>query len=292
MTTDSSAIARPSLWNGVWNQPGLPLLAGFLVLAVATFISLGEQSWSTELGAHGPIVLATGLWLLHYEGLRLANAGTAMPWRPLLPLLAVALIGYVFGRAYDFISLETLALYLVFIACLLRLYGFAQVKRWGFPLLYLGFLIPIPGWILDRVTAPLQILVSTEAAHVTAMLGYPVARQGVVLAVAQYQLFVEQACAGMNSLVGLTAISLFYIYMVRRASWRYALILVALILPIAILVNIMRVVALILITYHFGDEAGQGFLHGTTGMALFGVALILVLCIDMLLSRLLSRPAQ
>lgn len=268
------------------------MLAGFLVLAVATFISLGEQSWSTELGAHGPIVLATGLWLLHYEGLRLANAGTAMPWRPLLPLLAVALIGYVFGRAYDFISLETLALYLVFIACLLRLYGFAQVKRWGFPLLYLGFLIPIPGWILDRVTAPLQILVSTEAAHVTAMLGYPVARQGVVLAVAQYQLFVEQACAGMNSLVGLTAISLFYIYMVRRASWRYALILVALILPIAILVNIMRVVALILITYHFGDEAGQGFLHGTTGMALFGVALILVLCIDMLLSRLLSRPAQ
>ena len=75
----------------------------------------------------------------------------------------------------------------------------------------------------------------------------------------------------------------------RRASWTYSLFLVALIVPIAVMVNLVRVVALILITYHFGDETAQGFLHATTGMILFGAGLLLVLGIDMLASRLMQR---
>lgn len=292
MTTDSPAVPRPAFWSEISKQPWLPFLAGLLIITAASLVSLGQQTWSTELGAHGPIVLATGLWLLHYEGLSTAKPGNAVTWTRLLPLLAVAFVSYVFGRAYDFISIEVLAVYLTFVALLLRIYGFAQVRRWIFPLFYLAFVIPIPGWIIDRMTAPLQILVSTQAANLTAMLGYPVSRQGVVLEVAQYELFVEQACAGMNSLVGLTAVSLFYIYMMRQASWRYALLLVALILPIAVLVNIIRVLVLILITYHYGNEAAQGFLHGTTGMVLFGLALMMIFGIDMILARFLDRPAQ
>lgn len=270
--------------------PSLPLLAGLLIIAIPTIVSLGQQTWSTEAGAHGPIVIATGLWLLYHEGVspgRSAVAGT--PWRKAALLLVPALLIYVFGRAYDFISLEVFGLYMAFVAILLRKFGFDAVKKLGFPLVYLAFVIPIPGFVLDRVTAPLQLLVSQAAEYVTALLGYPIARQGVTLFVAQYELLVEDACAGMNSLVGLVAVSLFYIYMIRRASWRYALLLVALVIPIAIVVNIIRVVVLILITYHFGNAAAQGFLHGTTGMVLFSVALVLVFGIDMALWRIVGR---
>ncbi|MBV1689587.1 exosortase V [Novosphingobium sp. G106] len=270
-------------------MPWWPLLAGMLALTIPTIVSLGGQTWSTEAGAHGPIVIATGLWLLYHEGLTFARARDAMPWSRVLPLFIPALLIYIFGRAYDFISLEVFALYLVFIAMLLRLFGFDEIKKLVFPLLYLAFVIPVPGWVLDRVTAPLQLLVSYWAEHLTALLGYPVARQGVTLVVAQYELLVEDACAGMNSLIGLLAVSLFYIYMVRRASWAYTLTLLALIVPFAILVNVLRVVALILITYHFGNEAAQGFLHGTTGMVLFGLALLLIFGADVLLSRFLGK---
>jgi exosortase len=267
----------------------VPLLAGLLVMAVPTVFTLGKQTWATEAGAHGPIILATGFWLLYHDGLRLANAGRGIGWAKLLPLLAPAFALYIFGRAYDFISLEVAGLYLVLIGFLIRLYGPAQIRLVAFPIFYLGFAVPPPGWLIDRMTAPLQMFVSLAAEHLTRFLGYPVARQGVSLVVAQYQLLVEDACAGMNSLMGLTAVSLFYIYMVRRASWRYALLLVALIIPIAVIVNIIRVLALILITYHLGNEAAQGFLHATTGMVLFGMALIIIFGIDMVLWRLFHR---
>ena len=119
--------------------------------------------------------------------------------------------------------------------------------------------------------------------------GLPVAREGVTIFVAQYQLLVEDACSGMNSLIGLTAIGLLYVYLRRRSSLVYASVLVALVLPIAVAANIVRIMALILMTYFFGDEVAQGFLHMTMGMFLFSISLLLVFALDEGLSRLLSR---
>jgi len=59
------------------------------------------------------------------------------------------------------------------------------------------------------------------------------------------------------------------------------------ILPIAFFANVMRVLALILITYHFGDAAGQGFLHGATGIVLLLVALSGLFVLDAILARVL-----
>jgi exosortase B len=288
MTIEAPAAVFSS-GRGIGARPWLPLLAGFLVLAIPTVVNLGQQVWSTDIGAHGPIVVATGLWLLYHEGMRLGDARDAAPWRRVLVLVLPAFALYVFGRAYDFISLEVLGLYGTFIAFLWRLFGFKQLRSVAFPLFYLGFVIPPPGWLIDRATAPLQLFVSHFAENVTSMLGYPVAREGVTLFVGQYELLVEQACAGMNSIIGLIAVSLFYIYIVRKASLRYASLLVLLILPVAVVVNIIRIVVLILITYHFGDEAAQGFLHGTTGMVLFGMALLLIFGADTILWRLAGR---
>ena len=265
-----------------------PLVAGLLLLAVPTLASVAKQTWSTELGAHGPIVLATALWLLSYNKLRLAGAPGAgrLLWVP--PLVAAFAV-YVFGRAYDFISLEAGGLYIVFIVVLYLLAGWDEIKRNLFPLFYLGFVIPPPGWVIDRITAPLQTFVSFAAVNILQPLGYPIAREGVALTVAQYQLLVEDACAGMNSLTGLTAISLFYIYLMHRASWRYAALMVAMIVPIAVFVNIIRVIALILITYYWGNAAAQGFLHVTTGLVLFTLAIALMFLLDMVLQALTRR---
>jgi exosortase/archaeosortase family protein len=62
-----------------------------------------------------------------------------------------------------------------------------------------------------------------------------------------------------------------------------------LIIPIAIAANIIRIITLVLLTYFMGDAVGQGFLHKTAGLFLFGTALALVFGIDHLLSTLLLR---
>lgn len=266
-----------------------PWWASFLILLVPTIASLGREVWSMEIGAHGPIVLATGLWLIS-QCLRHMRARHA-PARPLpiLLILIVALPIYAFGRAYDFISLEAYV-YGAMVALAYRLAGWPALKHNIFPLLYLGFLVPPPGWLIDQATAPLRTLVSTVATSLLEPLGYPIMREGVTLFVGSYQLLVEDACAGMNSIVGLTAITLFYIYLLHKASWRYALLLVALIIPVLVIfVNILRVIALILLTYYFGDGVAQGFLHVTTGIVLFTLALAAMFGIDWLLQRLLGN---
>lgn len=281
MTTDTLTPPRVAT-GGAGSWLGyLPLVVGVGALAVPTVVRLGQQTWATEAGAHGPIVIATGLWLLHHNGLRLADSGRAKTSGLLLGIaLGLSLAVYVFGRAYDFISLEAAGLYAVLVALLYGLFGLDTLRRQAFPLFYLAFTIPPPGWLIDRVTAPLQELVSWAAGGFAELLGYPIARQGVALVVAQYQLLVEDACAGMNSLIGLIAIGLFYIYLLHRASWRYGLLLFACIVPVAIAINIVRVIVLILITYHWGDEAAQGYLHSTTGVVLFGAAVLTIFALD------------
>ena len=281
----SEAIARP----GVRLPPWWPLLLGLLVLTVPTIATLANSAWSTDAGAHGPIVLATGLWLLHHDGLRLPAPGAPARWRPVVPVLLGGLLIYVFGRAYDFISIEGFGLFLVFVAIVIRLAGLQALKRHAFPLFYLMLCLPPPGWLMTQLTAPLQVLVSWASEGIAAALGFPIAREGVVLYVAQYQLLVEDACAGLNSLFGLTAISLLYIFLAHRASLRHAAILLLAVIPIAIVANILRVFGLIAITYYFGDAAAQGFMHSTTGMVLFIVGLLLIIGFDQILSRWLLR---
>lgn len=252
----------------------------FALLAIPTFASLGDQVWSRESGAHGPIVLCTGAWLLWRQIPEMRrDAVPGNSW--LTALVLIPSLGlYVFGRAYDFISLEAAGLYGVGLAMLYALLGLPLLLRNWFPIFYLAFTVPPPQWLLDRVTAPLKQFVSYAATEPLHAVGIPLAREGVTIFVAQYQLLVEDACSGMNSLIGLVAISLLYIYLMRGSSWIYSLFLTSLVIPIAIVANILRIMILILLTYFFGDDVAQGFSHFTAGLLLFATALLLVFAID------------
>ena len=91
--------------------PAWVVALGMALLAVPTIATLGEQVWSKESGAHGPIVLVTGLWLLwRKRDEMLAAAAPGSDWLT-IPAMAASLALYIFGRAYDFISLEVVGLY-------------------------------------------------------------------------------------------------------------------------------------------------------------------------------------
>ena len=266
-------------------------LVPFAVMAVPTFARLGTQVWSREVGAHGPIVLATGIWLIWRLLPAMAAAGR-MGHLPLTILgVLISLPIYVFGRAFDLISLEAAAVFGFFMSLMHDRFGLRVLLKNWFPFFYLSLLIPIPGWALDQFTAPLKLLVSALSAGVVESMGIPLVREGVTMTVGPYQLLVEDACSGLNSLIGLIAITLFYIYLLRNASWRYSLFLVCLIIPVAIAANVIRIVTLILLTYFFGDAVGQGFLHVTAGLFLFALSLGLMFALDSLVFRFI-RPAR
>ena len=277
--------------EGQTPRPGLPsasimlLVAAALIVAAPTIYRLGTQVWSKEIGAHGPIVFATGAWLIWRKIPSMLAEG--VPGNPLLTIAGgvVSLAIYVFGRSYDLISLEAAGLYGFGLVITYDHFGLRTMLKNWFPFLYLALLLPMPGWLLDEVTAPLKLLVSSLSAAVVTPMGIPLVQQGVTMTVGPYELLVEDACSGMNSLVGLVAITLFYIYLLRDAGWRYSAFLVALIIPVAVAANVIRIVTLILLTYFFGDAVGQGFLHVTAGLFLFMVSLVLMFAIDSVVSK-------
>jgi exosortase len=122
-------------------------------------------------------------------------------------------------------------------------------------------------------------------------LGYPVSRTGVILSVGPYQLLVADACAGLNSMFTLEALGLLYMNLMNYTAPARNIALALLIIPISFVSNVVRVMILVLVTYHFGDEAGQGFVHGFAGMVLFMVALMLMLATDKVLGLFLPSHA-
>ena len=291
---DTAALSPQQRLAAMAQSLRWPLLIGFLVLAGPTLASLGSQVWTRESGAHGPIVLATGAWLIWRRMDSFRELGrTGSVWLA-MPAILFSLAVYVFGRAFDFIALEAAGLYGVGVTMLYSVVGLKAVLRNWFPLFYLAFLVPPPEWFLDSFTGPLKQFVSYAATGALYAAGLPIGREGVTIYVAQYQLLVEDACSGMNSLTGLVAISLFYIYLLRGSSVRYSILLTSFVVPIAVVGNIVRVMTLILMTYFLGDQGAQGVAHGLAGLLLFAVDLVLVFAVDSLLVRILPkswRPA-
>jgi exosortase B len=265
------------------------LVLGLLITVLPTLYALATQSWTTESGVHGPLVLATAVWLIwrNWDSI-LAEAQPGSPWLAVPVLLAMA-AAYIFGRAFNFLMIEVTALLFAMAAIAYAFVGHRVLLKLWFPLVYMLFLIPLPGWMMDTVTQPLKILVSDITTWLLSAFSYPITQVGVTIYIAQYQLLVEDACAGLNSLISLTAVGLFYIYLMHNASWRYSLLLLFLLLPIAIAANVVRVIILVLLTYYAGNEVAQGYLHDFAGIVTFTSALLLIFGIDRLLSPIRRR---
>jgi exosortase B len=283
--TDLANAARGL--DGYW-----PMIVGALLLALPTMFDVARENWSTEQGAHGPIVLATALWLFWRRWPEIRDR--RKPGSPGIALLGVLIFApiYIVARIIAIIEIEGFAMYALIVIGLYFLFGFQLLKAMWFPLVYTLFIFPPPDTVVAMITQPLKIGISQAAISLLYALGYPIAGSGVTINIGQYQLLIAAACAGLNSLISLSAIGLFYIYIRHNANWRYAVLLMFAIVPVAVLANFIRVIVLILITYHIGDGAAQGFLHNFSGITMFLFSVLGIFAVDALASPLRRRLAR
>lgn len=268
------------------------LLAGFAALALPVIWDWSRGAWLRETQGHEPLILGISAWLVWRRREALAALPAAAARWPGLLLMALALAVYFAGRWLGVFRLELIALMLVPAALLLYFKGASALRLTWFPFFFLLFAIPLPFSLVLAVTGPLKAAVSYVAAHALALVGYPVGLSGVVITVGQYQLLVNEACAGLQTMFTLEAMGLLYASLMNHGSVLRNTLLAIAVVPIAFCANVVRVMVLALVTYHFGDAAGQGFLHGFAGMVLFLVALVLVILVDALLGRLLKGTGR
>lgn len=260
------------------------LALGWLLMYAPTYQVLATTVWASDEQGHGPLILAVAAWLVW----RRREALVALPEAPAVgPALAVCVLGvalFIVGRSQAILLFEVGSQIPMLVALLLFYKGRAGVRLCLFPLFFLLFMVPLPATLVAAVTTPLKGAVSAVAAEVLHAMGYPVGRTGVVLTVGHYQLLVADACAGLNSMFTLEALGLLYLQLVNHPSLARNVFLAVVVVPIAFVANVIRVIVLVLVTFHFGDAAGQGFVHDFAGMVLFLAALMLIVAVDGLIT--------
>ncbi len=290
-----NSIERRSELKALASWPGsaalaewLPVVLGLIVLYVPTLYDLVRMIWIRDEEFHGALVLLVIIWLVWDKREVLLTAPTETAPTPGIALLICGLVLYVLGRTYGILIFQVAALIPILAGTLLCMRGWPGLRAFWFMLLFVGYLVPLPGYLQDWLTLPLSQTIAAMADSVLYFAGYPIAHQGVTLTVGQYQLRVADACAGLNSMFSLSAIGLLYLYLKRYQSRLHNALIVLCLLPIAFFANLARVIILVLVTYYFGDKAGQGFMHGFSGIVLFVVALISVLLLDAVLLKVRS----
>src|SRR3981189_318363 len=253
LTATKSFASRGRLW------PAL-LLASFLAAYIPTFITLAQGPWQTEQEGHGPLIIAAAAWLVWQSRDKLRTA-TLSP-SPVLGwlVLLLGLVILVLSRNQDIWFLEVASEIPVLAGSVLLLAGWNVLRILAFPIGFLIFSAPAPGWMVDGATVPLKVLISDLVTNVLYAPGYPLAKNGVVIQIGPYQLLVQDACSGMNSIFALSAIGVFYVYAFRWHEKIRALIPLPLIIPITIVANFIRVISLVLIAYYGGADRLDGVL--------------------------------
>ena len=267
--------------------PWLVALLGFAAMYLPLYWRASQGLWQSEEQGHGAIILAVLVWL--FWSLRRELDSTPVHPCPALgwPLFLLGMLVVFVGRVFDISILEFASQPLIVTGALLLMRGTAAVRVAWFPLVYFIFMIPLPGVLVDAITGSLKGLIANIVENLLYLVGYPIARSGVILSIGPYQLQVADACSGLHSMFSLSALGTLFMYMMGRKRKLHMGIMLAAILPIAFAANIVRVMTLVLVTYYLGDEAGQGFLHGAAGMVLMLVALAFFFFLDSLLDKVL-----
>ncbi|MBT9609128.1 exosortase C-terminal domain/associated protein EpsI [Aquabacterium sp.] len=259
----------------------LPL--AWLTLAVPSLWDWLFGTWTAYSQGHELLLLGVAGWLV-WRQRDATSEGRPVRLGAIFWLTWVlCLLGYVLGRSQEFIRIELLSLWLSALLVMWSARGWQGLRRTWFAWLFCLFAMPLPFSLVLALTAPLKEAVSMVATTVLSGVGYPVGRSGVVITVGQYQLLVAEACAGLHSMFILEAMGLLYSHLAQHTSWWRNGLLAVLAVPVSFLANVVRVMILVVVTHHFGDAAGQGFVHNFAGLALFAVALVLMAGADAVL---------
>jgi len=263
-------------------------LIGLSALALPTALTLTFHALGTTGDPQALLVLMSGIVLLAYkwprEHVTHRPASEPIGWA----VRIILGIGYVFGRAYDVFSLELGALLALLTLSFQAEFGWQALRSRWFLFVYLALAAPLPGTLVNAMTNPMKMALSWLATVLLHGFGFPVARQGVTIYISQYQLLVEDACAGLNTLLSLAALCLCYIYLTHPQRSRATVAMVLMVLPAALLANFVRIVLLILITYYVGNDVAQSIVHQMAGLLMFVIALGSLIALD----RVMSRPQR
>lgn len=259
---------------------GLTILMFGLLFAKPAQL-LVDAWWNDPNSGHGLLLAPLSIWLAYKAGLRV----DAKPQHILgLTIIAFAVM---FRYAAD-LAAELFVMrgsMIMALAGLVVWYaGFKQLLHWWLPFTLVSLSVPIPEVLLNSVALPLQFMASEIGAALLKWRHIPVLLSGNVIRIPGQELFVAEACSGLRSLTALLSLGVLMGALFLR-TWPTRLLLVALTIPIAILINGVRIFLTGFLVLYVSPEMGEGFMHTSEGMLMFGGAFLVTAAMTWLLGQ-------
>jgi exosortase len=283
MSTIAQAVPRAGRL-----QISLPtglMIAGLVAALYGPVLSqMVVQWWQDPDYGYGFVIPFFVGYVLYQRGHELRQ----VPFEPInfgFPLMLGAIGLLLVGTLGAELFISRCSLLFLFGGMILFFAGWKMLRAVAFPLAFLVLMIPLPALIYNQLTFPLQLLASRLASDSLELLAIPVLREGNVLVLPNYSLEVVEACSGIRSLMSLVALAVAYGYFVEQRLWA-RITLVALMLPIAVASNALRVVGAGVVTYFWGPQYAEGFFHFFQGWLIFVSAVACMLLSHSFLSRL------
>lgn len=284
----SSGLDSPSASER--EGPGASWFDGVLLVAVLVAFSPALVAMSAvwaavDYQAHGFLVGPVAAAMAWSRRRRFAGTAVARPERAGLLLLTLALAAYAAGLLADLLTLQAVALPAALAGLAWWRRGRRAARTLAFPIAYLLFLAPVPpGWLAPLVTA-LQGFVTRVAMALLHVADVPALREGNVIVLPEGSLFVAEACSGITSIVTLLPVAALLVFLTPGRR-RHGLLLVASVVPVAMLWNLVRVLATVAATRSLGVvRATTGSLHETAGLLTFVMGCLTLLALSAWLGR-------
>jgi exosortase len=273
------AVSAVAAWAGVAVIASLMIWTYWPVLP-----SLVMQWWNEEEYSHGFLIPFISLFLVWQKREQLR----AIPMRPAYTGLALAVLSFVVyatGIIGADLFLQRISIVGAIAGATLYVTGWSMFRALMFPVAFLIFMIPLPGIIFNSVAFPLQLLAAQIATDVMQVCAIPVFREGNVMHLAATSLDVEEACSGIRSLISLSALGVLFAY-ITETRWLPRVLLVAMVVPIAIVANVFRVTVTGLLAHYVSVDTALGLFHSVGGLSVFVVATLLLLAVSKLMTLL------
>jgi exosortase len=243
------------------------------------------QHWNAVADySHGFLIAPMAIYFAWERKPRLRRARIQPSWWGLVPL-ALSTLTLMVGRLGVELMNMRVSFVLALIGIVLLLLGRQIFRILAFPLCFLFLMIPLPQSLVNVVAFPLQLTAADWAVDALYYLRIPALREGNIIHLPNTTLFVAEACSGLRSLMALVTLGVVFAYFFRK-SWGERIVIVLSAIPIAIIVNALRVTITGILTYRFGEKAAEGAIHEFQGLITFGAAFVLLLTEAWLLSKL------
>ena len=257
--------------NDVIKLLSLAILA--LIAYIPSFIWMVDR-WTVAdtYYSHGflvPLISAFLVWQKREKLAKLKISPSNSGWL----LLGPSVLIYVISALLRINFSAALSLIPVLIGIVLLFLGKEFLKELLFPLLFLLFMIPLPSVAIVNLSFKLKIFAAQVSTFIVNRLGVPAIREGSVIKTMHSYLIVEDPCSGIRSLIALIALGALMAYFSNISKVKKAILFLSSI-PIAIGTNVIRIVALSLVSEIYGAKFATGWFHNTMGVLVFVFAFV------------------